>query len=67
MTVVQQWEKLLPFAQQLGIKYELRVCSHLLSCYLQFTSVDNPLTMAQWDRCYALLQEMVVSLLEDNE
>ena len=59
MMVIQQWEKLLPYAQQLGIKYEMRVCSHLLSCYLLLTTVDNPLSMSQWDRCYAILQEMV--------
>ena len=45
--------------QQLGIKYEMRVCSHLLSCYLLLTTVDNPLSMSQWDRCYSILQEMV--------
>ena len=38
MMVIQQWEKLLPYAQQLGIKYEIRVCSHLLSCYLLLTA-----------------------------
>ena len=59
MMVIQQWEKLLPYAQQLGIKYEMRVCSHLLSCYLLLTTVDNPLSMSQWDRCYSILQEMV--------
>ena len=59
MMVIQQWEKLLPYAQQLGIIYEIRVCSHLLSCYLLLTTVDNPLSISQWDRCYSILQEMV--------
>ena len=65
MMVIQQWEKLLPYAQQLGIKYEIRVCSHLLSCYLLLTTVDNPLSISQWDRCYSILQEMVGCLMKD--
>lgn len=62
MATIQQFEKLLPYAHELGVKYELRVCSHLLSIYLSLISVDNTLTLAQWDRCYVLLTQMVLLL-----
>ena len=62
MATVQQLEKVLPFAHDLGLKYELRVLSHLICSYIALTTVDNALTLAQWDRCYALVLQMVCEL-----
>ena len=59
MFLIQQFEKLLPYAHDLGVKFELRVMSHLLCVYLSLITPDNSLTLEQWDRCYTLLTQMV--------
>lgn len=59
MAIIQQYEKLVAYAHDLGVKYELRVLSHLLSCYLGLITTDNNLTLSQWERCYTILSQMV--------
>lgn len=59
MAMIQQFEKLVPYAHSLGVKYELRVYSHLLSCYLSQITADNSLSLSQWDRSYGIVMEMV--------
>ena len=66
MFLIQQFEKLIPYAHELGVKYEMRVMSHLVCAYLSLITPDNSLTLEQWDRCYTLLTQMVFACLSDE-
>ena len=51
--------KLLPFAHTLGIKYELRVLSHLVTRQLAAVNPDVPLEYAQWTSIFRSVEQMV--------
>ena len=51
--------KLLPFAHTLGIKYELRVLSHLVTRQLAAVNPDVPLEYAQWSSIFRSVEQMV--------
>ena len=52
--------KLLPFAHALGVKYELRVLSHLVSRQLSAVTPDVSLELTLWSEAYMRVCEMVV-------
>ena len=56
---ILQLRKLVPFARDLGVKYELRVLSHLVSLELAASSSEVALSRAVWTECAENVKRMV--------
>ena len=56
---ILQLRKLVPFARDLGVKYELRVLSHLVSLELAARSSEVALSRAVWTECAENVKRMV--------
>lgn len=56
---ILQLRKLVPFARDLGVKYELRVLSHLVSLELAGSSSEVALSRAVWTECAENVKRMV--------
>ena len=55
--------KLLPFAQSLGVKYELRVLSHLVARLLSAVTPDVALELELWSEAFSRVRQMVVVII----
>ena len=56
---ILQLRKLVPFARDLGVKYELRVLSHLVSLELAGSNSEVALSRAVWTECAENVKRMV--------
>lgn len=56
---ILQLRKLVPFARDLGVKYELRVLSHLVSLELAGGNSEVALSRAVWTECAENVKRMV--------
>lgn len=56
---ILQLRKLVPFARDLGVKYELRVLSHLVSLELAGSNSEAALSRAVWTECAENVKRMV--------
>ena len=56
---ILQLRKLVPFARDLGVKYELRVLSHLVSLELAASSSEVALSRVVWTECAENVKRMV--------
>ena len=63
---ILQLRKLLPFARDLGVKYELRVLSHLVSLELAGSSSEVALSRAVWTECAEHVKRMVREVFTHN-
>lgn len=52
-------QRLLPFAHELGVKYELRILSHMVSRQIAMIGTGMAMEDAQWQAVYEEVQQMV--------
>ena len=61
--VLQSFAELLPFAEALGVKYQLRVLSHCIASQLRSASRSGSLSPEAWSRVFEQVESML-SVLE---
>ena len=61
--VLQSFTELLPFAEALGVKYQLRVLSHCIASQLRSASRSGSLSPEAWSRVFEQVESML-SVLE---
>ena len=60
--VLQSFNELLPFAVELGVKYQLRVLSHCIVSQLHNSSRSRSLSPEDWSHAYELIESMLMIL-----
>lgn len=63
--VLQSFSELLPFAAELGVKYQLRILSHCIVSQLRSASRSGSLSPADWSGVFELIESML-SLAESH-
>lgn len=63
--VLQSFSELLPFAAELGVKYQLRILSHCIVSQLRSASRSGSLSPADWNGVFELIESML-SLAESH-
>lgn len=63
--VLQSFSELLPFAAELGVKYQLRILSHCIVSQLRSASRSGSLSPVDWNRVFELIESML-SLVESH-
>lgn len=63
--MLQNFSELLPFAAELGVKYQLRVLSHCVVSQLRSASRSGSLSPEDWNRVFEMIESML-SLVESH-
>ena len=63
--ILQSFSELLPFAAELGVKYQLRILSHCIVSQLRSASRSGSLSPADWNGVFELIESML-SLAESH-
>ena len=58
-SAIELLNKLIPFAHTLGVKYELRVLSHLVARQLASINPDVAMESSQWTSILRAVEQMV--------
>lgn len=63
--ILQSFNELLPFAAELGVKYQLRILSHCIVSQLRSASRSGSLSLPDWNHVFELIESML-SLVESH-